>query len=188
MRKLKLQLQVSLDGFAAAGPHDDQRWVTWAWDEIRGEVLELIDGADTIVLGRTLAQGFIPHWVAEAADREAPMHELAQRVAGATKLVFTATLDASPWPNTVLARGDVGTEIDALKRRTGKDIMVYGGTSFVTALIARGLIDEYHLFVNPVVLGRGVQVFGGVNGWRQLELIRSVPYECGIVLLTYEPR
>jgi dihydrofolate reductase len=188
MRKLRLQMQCSVDGLVAAGPNDDQQWVTWAWDEIRAQVLELIDDTDTIVLGRKLAEGYVPHWIAAADDHDAPMYELAQRIVAAKKVVFSRTMRTPPWPNTVLANGDLGTEIDALRRQPGKDMVVYGGTSLVSALIERRLIDEFNLFVNPVALGKGVPIFDRVNPFLRLRLVRSLPYASGIVLLTYEPR
>lgn len=187
MRKLVLQMQVSVDGFVATGPDDDQRWVTWAWDEIRDQVMEIIDGADTIVLGRVLAEGYIPHWIATVEERGAPMFELARRIVDARKVVFTKTLSASPWPGTSLATGDLTSEIAALKHEPGKDLVVYGGSSFVSALIEAELIDEYQLFVNPVALGRGVPIFGRVSAVHRMELVRALPYPSGIVLLTYRP-
>lgn len=57
MRRLRLQMQVSVDGFVATGPNDDQRWVTWAWDEIRDDVIAIVSSCDTILLGRSLAEG-----------------------------------------------------------------------------------------------------------------------------------
>ena len=68
----------------------------------------------------------------------------------------------------------------------GKDIIVYGGSSFVAALIKEGLIDEFHLFVNPIALGKGVPVFDQLQNLQQLKLKKSIEYPCGIVLLNYE--
>lgn len=185
MRKLRLQMQVSIDGFVATGPDDDQRWVTWAWDEIREQVMEIIGGADTILLGRRLAEGYIPHWLAAVADRDAPMYDLARHIVAARKVVFTNTMTESPWPDTALAMGDLEVEVAALKSAPGKDLVVYGGTSFVSALIERHLIDEYSLFVNPVALGRGVPIFAGLDAMQRMRLVRSLAYPSGIVLLTY---
>ena len=62
MRKLKLQMQISLDGFNSTGPNDEQKWVTWAWDEIKQDVLNLASGCDTELIGRKLAVDYIPYW------------------------------------------------------------------------------------------------------------------------------
>ena len=147
----------------------------------------IITSADTILLGRTLAEGYIPHWLSAVEDRDGPMIDLARRIVDARKVVFTTTLTASPWPGTTLATGDLATEVDALKRGPGKDLVVYGGSSLVSELIAGNLIDEYHLFVNPVALGRGVPIFARIAETMRLRLLRAVPYPSGIVLLTYEP-
>ncbi len=185
MRRLKLQMQMSLDGYVSTGPDDDQGWVTWAWEEIREQVLDLIDSADTLVLGRGLAEGFIPHWHEVVKNPDAPMHDLAEKVVGCRKVVVTNTLQDAPWPNSVLLRGDLAEEIGKLKREAGKDLVVYGGSSMVAALIQADLIDEYHLYLNPVALGSGVPIFDRIGGVRRLKLMESAAFDSGIVLLRY---
>ena len=185
MRKLKLQMQTSLDGFVAAGPNDEQLWVTWAWDEIRPHVMGLLDGADTILIGRKLAVDYIPYWQGVAKQPDDPMHEGALKIVAARKVVFTKTLKECPWEGTELATGDLVEEVAKLKQQPGKDLVVYGGTSFVADLIKAGLIDEYHFFVNPVALGQGDPVFNLLDGFRQLTLQHAAVYKCGIVLLQY---
>ena len=186
MRKLKLQMQVSLDGFNSTGPNDQQTWVTWAWDEIKTYVLDLLDSSDTIIIGRKLAIDYIPYWQDTLTKPDDQMHEAAKRIVGAKKVVFTKTLDESEWGNTELAKGDLTDEVKKLKSQNGKDIIVYGGSSFVSALIKEGLIDEFHFFVNPVALGKGVPTFDQLENIQQLRLTRSIAYDCGIVLLKYE--
>ena len=186
MRKLKLQMQISIDGFASTGPNDEQKWVTWAWDEIKPQVMELIDTTDTIVIGRKLAIDYIPYWQNVLTQFSHPMYEVAQRIVNAKKILFTKTLNNSIWENTQLAKGSLSDEINELKKQHGKDMIVYGGTSLVSALIKEGLIDEFHLFVNPVVLGRGVPIFDKLDSSRQLRPRKSIVYDCGIVLMNYE--
>jgi dihydrofolate reductase len=190
MRKLKLQMQVSLDGFAATGANDEQKWVTWAWDEIKQDVLELFDTCDTILIGRKLAVDYIPYWNS-VANPDDPMYGVAQRINTAQKIVFTKTLEksdpiAAGWANTALAKGNLADEIKKLKEQTGKDIIVYGGTSFVSSLIKEGLIDEFNFFINPVALGKGDPIFNKLENHQSLRLINSKRFDCGIVLLTYE--
>ena len=115
-----------------------------------------------------------------------PMYEAAQRIVRAKKVVFTKTLDKSEWDNTELAKGDLADEIKKLKNQSGKDIIVYGGSSFVSAIIKEGLIDEFHLFVNPVALGHGGPIFDQLANSQQLKLKKSIVYDCGIVMLNYE--
>ena len=185
MRKLKLQMQMSLDGFVSTGPNDDQTWVTWAIDEIKGYVLELLDSADTILIGRKLAIDYIPYWQDVFAKPEHPMHDIATRIVSTRKVVFTKTLKESQWENTKVANEDLAYEINRLKSQPGKDLIVYGGSSFVANLIRERLIDEFHFFVNPVVLGRGVSVFEELDEFQQLKLNQSIVYNCGIVMLEY---
>ena len=184
-RKLKLQMQISVDGFVSTGPNDDQSWVTWALDEIYNDVLVLLDSIDTIIIGRKLAVDYIPFWQNTFKEPSDPMYGFAQRIVGAKKIVFTKNLDNSKWDNTELAKGNLVDEISKLKSQSGKDIIVYGGSSFVSELIKERLIDEFHFFVNPIALGKGVPIFGKINNHIRLKLKRSIIYNCGIVLLTY---
>lgn len=188
MRKLKLQVQISIDGFVSTGPNDEQHWVTWAWDEIRPHVLGLLDSSDTILIGRKLAVDYIPYWLGVNTKPGNPMYEMAQHIVRAQKIVFTKTLEKSEWDNTKLAKGDLADEIKKLKNQNGKDLIVYGGSSFVSAIIREGLVDEFHLFVNPVALGHGGPIFDQLEHYRQLKLNKSFVYDCGIVLLHYEPK
>jgi dihydrofolate reductase len=193
VRRLKLQVQISVDGFVSTGPNDEQHWVTWAWEEIRPHVLALSDSSDTILIGRKLAVDYIPYWQDTFTRHDDPMHEVAERIVAAKKVVFTKTMtpshpQVSSWNNTVLATGDLVDEVNKLKKQTGKDIIVYGGNSFVSALIKEELIDEFHLFINPVALGHGGPIFDGLTSYRQLQLKHSMVYPGGIVLLQYEPK
>jgi dihydrofolate reductase len=188
MKKLKLQMQISIDGFVSTGPNDEQKWVTWAWEEIRSQVLELLDSSDTILIGRKLAVDYIPYWEDVNTKPEDQMHEVAQRIVHAKKVVFTKTIDKSMWDNTVLAKGNLVDEVNKLKSQSGKDIIVYGGSSFVSELIREELIDEYYFFVNPVALGHGGAIFDKLKNIQQLELRKSIVYPSGIILISYEPK
>ncbi len=101
------------------------------------------------------------------------------------KVVFSRTLSASPWANTTLARGELANEVTRLKSAPGGDLIAYGGGTFVSELIQHGLIDEYHLFVNPTALDEGMPIFR--HGKVPLVLVQAKPFECGIVVLTYAP-
>ncbi len=162
-------------------------WMVWNWDDALTQyVVDITEPVDTILLGRVLAQGFIPHWEAAATNPETAeafsikMHETA-------KVVFTKTLEETPWLNAALAKGDLAEEIAQLKNRPGKDIIVYGGGNFVSNLIKHNLIDEYHLFVNPSMLGTGMPIFQGLDTRRTMNLLHATPFECGIVVMCYKP-
>ena len=185
MRKLKLQVQISVDGFVG-GPNGELDWMTWDMgDDIGAYINELTDSCDTILLGRKMTDGFVNYWESVKPDR--PEYAFAQKMVGYPKYVFTKTLDESPWANTTLAKGDILEEVNALKSQDGKDIVVYGGASFVSNLIEHNLIDEYNLFINPVAIGKGLTIFGKVPDAFQLKLIEATPYECGITVNRYVP-
>lgn len=115
-----------------------------------------------------------------------PEYEGGIKLSKTPKVVFTNTLDKSIWRNTVLATGDVEKEVNALKNQNGGDLIVYGGATFVSALIKYGLIDDYHLFINPSAIGSGMPIFKEVHSRQNLILIRSESFDCGIVVLHYK--
>ncbi|MBK8505918.1 MAG: dihydrofolate reductase family protein [Saprospiraceae bacterium] len=190
MRKLKLQVQMTLDGFIS-GVNGEMDWMTFPWTkDIEEYVGEITGSVDTILLGRKLAEGFIPHWSKVAVNPKDPEHSAGQKFTDTHKVVFTKTLKKSDpavagWTHTELAEGDLIDEVNAWKQRDGNDIISYGGGTFVSALIKSGLIDEYHLFVNPVVIGTGMPIFKEIGAMQHLDLVKSQAFECGIVLLHY---
>lgn len=187
MRKLKLQVQMTVDGFIA-GANGEMDWMVFSWDEgLNHYVTELTEPVDCILLGRILAQGFIPHWAGVAADPKAPDYAAGQKFTETKKVIFTKTLEKTECENTVLAKGDLVDEIMSLKKQPGGDIIAYGGGTFVSSLIRANLIDEYHLFINPTAIGKGMSIFGGLTSKLDLALKRSTGFPCGVVVLFYEP-
>jgi dihydrofolate reductase len=185
MRKLKLQVQMSVDGFIS-GPNGEMDWMIFDWDdELKECVTEITTPIDCIVLGRKLAQGFIPHWAAVAANPDDPEYTAGRKFTDTYKIVFTRTLDQSEWDNTVLAKGDLVDEISKLKEQGGNDIIAYGGGTFVSALLKHGLIDELNLFVSPVALGAGMTIFRDLESRQKFVLETSKAFACGIVLIRY---
>ncbi|HSZ87330.1 MAG TPA: dihydrofolate reductase family protein, partial [Puia sp.] len=163
MRKLKLQVQISVDGFIG-GPNGEMDWLTWSWnDDIKNYVTELTDSVDTILLGRKMAGGFIGHWSNVLANPADESYPFAKKMIDKPKVVFTKTLDKSEWENTTLAKGELADEIKKLKSHPGKDIIVYGGAGFDSSLIKEKLVDEFHLFLNPAVIGEGLPIFKNIS-------------------------
>ena len=188
MRKLKLQVQMTVDGYIG-GPNGEMDWLTFDWDdELKKYVAEITAAVDCIVLGRKLAQGFIPHWRAVAANPDNPEFTDGLKFTNMPKVVFSRTLTKSEWPNTVLAVDDLASEIRQLKAQAGQDIMAYGGASFVSSLIKLGLVDEYHLFINPAAIGKGLPIFSESANSQELNLIRATTFSCGIAALHYTPK
>ncbi len=184
MRKLKVQVQISIDGFIG-GTNGEMDWVLFNWsDDLKDYVSTLTDSIDTILLGRKLAEGFIPYWT-NSLKSDSPA-EGADIFVQTPKIVFTKTLDECPWENTTLAKGDLQQEITSLKQRDGKDMMVYGGASFLTSLLEHQLIDELHLFINPIAIGKGLPIFHQLQQKQNYTLIQARSFDCGIVALTYQ--
>jgi dihydrofolate reductase len=185
MRKLKLQFQISLDGFIA-GPNSEMDWLTMNWGEdIMNFIASITNPVETILLGRKLAEGFIPAWRSRAENPEtAPGSE---KINSTPKIVFSNTLEHIDDPNTTVNNGDLVEEVKALKNGDGGDMIVYGGAEFASMLIKNNLIDDYYLFVNPVALGKGLSIFGSLDSKLNLKLIEAKSFDCGIVLMHYQP-
>jgi len=187
MRKLKLQVQMTLDGFVA-GPEGQLDWM-WASGE-RDEasflkVIELADSCDTILLGRNMTQGFIDYWENVVDNQpDSPEQPLAQRMVNMRKIVFSRTLSTIKGRNLEVENGDLAAAVQALKKEAGKDIMVYGGASFVSSLISQNLIDEYFIFRSPVAIGNGLSIF---KEQKILKLESSTSYKNGKTLDKYLP-
>lgn len=187
MRKLKLQMQITIDSFVAR-PNGELDWMKLDdWDdELKDCENELIDSSDTILMGKKMSNGFVEYWTSVLENSESPEYEFAKKMVDTPKVVFTKTLDESPWANTVLAKGDIVEEVNRLKNQTGKDIIVYGGADFVSSLIKENLIDEYNFFISPTAIGRGMTIFGKLEDKSlSLKLNGSRSYNCGIVVNTY---
>jgi dihydrofolate reductase len=186
LRKLKLQVQMSIDG-CIAGPNGEMDWMVGLQDDkINKYVNELTESFDTILLGRKMTGGFISYWSDVVNKPDDPWYALAKKMIEIPKVVFTKTLNKSKWINTEIATGDLTDEIMKLKSRDGKDMVVYGGASFDSSLIKLGLIDEFLLFINPVAIGNGMTIFKDLDEIQKFNMVKSIPFDSGEVLLHYE--
>ncbi|MBN8586144.1 MAG: dihydrofolate reductase family protein [Ignavibacteria bacterium] len=185
MKRLILQVQMSIDGFVS-GPNGELDWMTWNWDDkLKDFVTGLNEPVDTILLGKNMTDGFIEHWKKVKENKDNPEHWAGVKFTDTPKVVFTKTLSESKWENTTLAKGELKDEVNRLKSQPGSSLMVYGGAGFVSSLIKEDLIDDYYLFINPTALGNGKRIFDDITSKMQLKLEDSVKYECGIVVNHY---
>lgn len=180
MRTLKLQMQMTVDGYVA-GPQGQLDWMHFDHgDRLIALINELVDTSDTILMGRKMTPGFVHYW--EGVKPDSAEYSFAQKMIETPKIVFSKTLQRMEGRNVRVENGDLVEAIGALKRAPGKDLLVYGGASFVASLIERGLVDELYLFVNPVAIGDGLRIF---RGRTPLALQRSTVYSGGVVVNNY---
>jgi dihydrofolate reductase len=180
VRRLIASEMVTVDGFFA-GPNGELDWFVQD-EELDKFANELIESVDTILYGRATYQmmaGYWPHANGSFADSTNRL----------PKLVFSSTLDETPWgdwDNARAVNGVLAEEVAKLKNEAGNDIVIYGSGSIVQALTRLGAIDEYRLVMNPVVLGKGRPLFAGLDEKRNLTLIEAVSLPSGCVALTYQ--
>jgi dihydrofolate reductase len=185
-RKLRLQVQMSLDG-CIAGPNGEMDWMVGLLDdELLKYVSKITESVDTILLGRKMTDVFISYWLNVMTKPDDPFYTFAKKMIETPKVVFTKTLNKSEWINTDIATGNLIEEVNKVKSQNARDIVVYGGASFDSSLIKEKLVDEFYLFINPVAIGNGMTIFKDLNEIQKYTLIESKAFECGIVLLRYE--
>jgi dihydrofolate reductase len=183
MRKVVLQMQVSLDMFVARTDHE----LDWVGERGFGpKVSAWMNAAfgtiDTMLLGRVAFEEQQGYWPTDQAKGEA----LTGMINAWEKVVFSKALapaDAT-WPNSRVVSSDLATEIARIKALKGGDILVSGGSTFAQAMSAQGLVDEYRLVVHPVALGAGLPLFGTQV---DLELVSSEVLGDGVMGHVYVP-
>ncbi|MGH9910923.1 MAG: dihydrofolate reductase family protein [Nitrososphaeraceae archaeon] len=188
LRRLRLHVQMSIDG-CIAGPNGEMDWMVGLLDdELIKYVSKITESVDTILLGRKMTDVFISTWLDVMNKPDDRWYAFAKRMIEIPKVVFTKTLNKSQWINTDIATGDLIEEVSKIKSQNGRDIVVYGGASFDSSLIKEKLIDEFYLFINPVAIGNGMTIFKDLNEIQKYSLIESKVFESGEVLLRYEPK
>jgi dihydrofolate reductase len=184
MRDLVVTENITLDGVidASAG------WFTVVDDDetdqsdLAAALREQSEAADAVVFGRVTFEEMRGYWPKQTDDTTGVTDYL-NRV---SKYVVSATLGDPQWEHTTVLPGDTfRDELRALKAKPGRDIVTTGSITLVHALIADGLVDEYRLFVYPVVLGRGARLFADGTEVPRLRLVETRPFRSGIVLLRY---
>lgn len=181
MRTLFWQINVTLDGFME-GPNreldDTAQFVDEDFDRYAGEMLTSIDA---MLLGRVTYQLFAEYWPTASGPAAERLNEL-------PKIVFSRTLENVNWRNSRLVKENVQEEVDRLKQSPGNELALFGSADLASTLMRFGLIDEYRIFVSPVLLGRGTPAFKDARDRVTLDLVREERWRSGIVALTYRPR
>jgi|SRR5687767_11528082 len=182
MRKFKLQMQISVNAIVTVEPGA----TNFNWDnEVRSFSIENLNAVDAIILGRKTAEDFIPYWEKVSKDPTHNDYEFGKRLTDIPKVVFSVELKTSRWTNATIVNGNISEEIQKLKSKEGRDMIVYGGISFVSSLIEHKLIDEAHLLVNPAAFCKGKTIFKSLKSNLKLAFERCKPFASGTVLLSY---
>jgi dihydrofolate reductase len=183
MRKVTYGMAVSLDGFI----EDAKGEITWSLiDEELHQHFNDQEGETGVHLyGRRLYQIMAAYWPTADEDPSASPVEIeyAHIWKNMPKIVFSKTLDQVGW-NSRLVRGDVAAEVNQLKGQPGKDISI-GGAGLAATCMQLGLIDEYSLYVNPLILGGGKPMFAQLRDKINLKLVETRTFRSGVVLLKY---
>ena len=178
MRKLIMWNMVTLDGFFE-GPNKELDWFRFD-EELEKYIKDSQMQVDTFLFGRVTYQMMAAYW--PSADGE-----IAHFMNNVPKIVFSRTLEKAEWKNTRLVRDNVPEEVSKLKQQSGNDLFIVGSANLAATLMQHGLIDEYRLGVNPVVLGSGAPLFKGSHDRLNLTLLEARTLASGLVILHYKP-
>ena len=190
MRKVVVSEFVALDGVMEA----PERWTPrFGSEEQQRYKFDELAAADALLLGRATYEGFAAAWPGMMEGYEGPgraeLQEYTDMMNGHPKHIASTTLEGPlEWNNSALIEGGVAEGVADLKRRDGKDILVFGSGALVNTLMGEDLVDEYRIMVFPVVVGSGKRLFGdGTGSTKALRLLETKTFASGVVVLTYEP-
>lgn len=184
MRKLVVFDTISLDGYFADAS-GDMSWAHKDDPEWNAFVADNASAGGTLIFGRVTYELMASFWPTPQAMAMAPV--VAKRMNSLPKIVFSRTLESAAWSNTKLVKDGMLAEIRKMKKEPGKNLVILGSGSLVSQLAQEGLVDEFQIVVNPIVLGKGRTLFEGVRKKLSLRRTNSRPFENGNVLSSYEP-
>ena len=179
-------MHTSLDGFVA-GPKGEMDWIL-VGEEMFDYALQQTNQADTALYGRITYQMMESYWPTAADKPNASKHdkEHSEWYNKVEKVVVSKTMQEENLPNTNIVSENIPAEIIELKKATGKNIVMFGSPSVAHALMAENIIDDYWLFVNPILLGKGIPLFKEIKERTKLKFVASDIFSSGVVCLHYE--
>ncbi len=181
MRKLIMWNMVTLDGFFEGPKSWEIDWHEYVWgEELEQLSIEQSKSADMLLFGRVTYQGMADYWSSAKGG-------IADFMNNIPKVVFSRTLEKAEWNNTRLVKANAEEEVAKLKQQPGKDLFVFGSANLSSTLMRNGLIDEYRLGINPVILGGGNPLFKPSPHRMKMKLLEARPLKSGCVILRYEP-
>ncbi len=183
MRKVIVFMMTTLDGYVA-DPNGEIDWHV-VDNEFNEFAIQQLDSVDVLLFGRVTYEGMASYWPTAVATANDP--EITEKMNTKSKIVFSRTLDRADWQNTRLIKGNVADEIAKLKQQPGKDLIIFGSSKLSASFVNLGLIDEFRIMVNPVVIGGGQALFAGVSEPLKLKLLNTRTFRSGNVLHYYQP-
>jgi dihydrofolate reductase len=182
MRKLAVFNFVTLDCYYK-GPAGDISWHRHGAEENEYAAASLKAG-NTLLFGRVTYEMMASYWPTPLAFKNDPAVADGNK---AEKIVFSRTLTKAEWNNTRLVKDNIVEEIKRMKQLPGKDMTLLGSGSILTQFAEQGLVDEYQIMVDPVVLGDGTPILKGLKRKLDLRLTGTRTFKSGVVLLSYIP-
>ena len=185
MRNLIFFMHTSLDGFVA-GPKGEMNWIK-VDEEMFDFVATMTDTADTALYGRVTYEMMQSYWPNAGEQPNATKHdkEHSKWYNNVSKVVLSRTIQETGFHNTKVIGDQLSDNINKLKQQEGKNILIFGSPRASQSLLNEGLIDEFWLFVNPIILGRGMPLFKDITGTTKLKLVESKTFACGVIALHY---
>jgi dihydrofolate reductase len=186
MRNLIFFMHTSLDGFVA-GPNGEMDWIKFD-DALFDFVGTMTDQADTALYGRVTYEMMQSYWPNAGEQPNATKHEKEHSAwyNKVAKIVLSATMQETGLHNTRVIGSQLSDNINKLKQEDGKNILIFGSPRASQSLLNEGLIDEFWLFVNPIILGKGMPLFKDVTATTKLTLAASKTFACGVIALHYK--
>lgn len=186
MRNLVFFMHASLDGFVA-GPNGEMNWIKV--DEAMFDfVATMTAEADTALYGRVTYEMMQGYWPNAGNKPNASKHDKEHSAwyNSVSKIVLSTSLNEKELTNTTVISDDLAEKINAIKQQEGKNILIFGSPRASHSLLKEGLVDEFWIFVNPILLGKGIPLFKNIMETTQLKLVETKIFSQGVIALHYE--
>jgi len=185
MRKLIFFMHTSLDGFVA-GVNGEMNWIK-VDDAMFDFVGTMTDQADTALYGRLTYQMMESYWPTAGENPNASKHDIEHSIwyNKVSKIVLSRTIKESGKNNTKVISENISDQINKIKQQDGQNILIFGSPSASNSLLNEGLVDEFWIFVNPILLGQGIPLFKDISESVKLSLIETKTFDIGVIALHY---
>jgi dihydrofolate reductase len=183
MKKIVVSMHVSLDGFVA-GPNGEMDWIL-ADEELFDFVSKFTDEADTALYGRVTYEMMNAYWPTAGQSPKASKHSIEHSAwyNRVNKIVLSSSMKGQSLPKTTIISDNLAGEIEKVKQQPGENIIIFGSPRACHSLMQNDLIDDYHLFVNPVLIGKGIPLFKGISEHQGLKFVSAKTFSSGVICL-----